>query len=174
MLRTYHLPHQSQPNRNMPSKFLNDAQLSEMIAEFEKRNSENTNPSLTEMASWAKTNFKLEKLPHISTISRILKKNGGLARNRGRQFKYPEMEKELVNWIQKMDAENTWVSNKMIRRKANLLLREKNTSNTESLSNQLRLSNGWLYKFKTRHKLKISSARPVKRSGQMKKETQIV
>ncbi len=70
----------------MTSKYFNNDQISKLYAEFLKREAKQENSSLRELAVWTKENFHLETIPHTSTISRILKKNG-TERNRGRQFK---------------------------------------------------------------------------------------
>ena len=58
----------------MPKKLFSEAEICEMIDEFNSRNSAEKLFSLQELAVWARTNFQLEKIPHTSTISRILKK----------------------------------------------------------------------------------------------------
>ncbi len=58
----------------MPKKLFSEAEICEIIDEFNSRNSAEKNLSLQELAVWAKTNFQLANIPHTSTISRILKK----------------------------------------------------------------------------------------------------
>ena len=53
-----------------------------------------------------------------------------------------------------MCSQNNFVSDEMMKTKAFLLLNEKHSENSTSISSQLKLSNGWLHRFKTHHNFK--------------------
>ncbi len=98
----------------MTSKVLNNSQVCELVAGFQKPANMGGNTSLKELASWAKANFQLRTIRHVSTISKILKQAGNINRNRGRPIKYPEIEKALVDWIWSMFTQSIFVSDEMI------------------------------------------------------------
>ncbi len=138
----------------MTSKVLNNSQVCELVAEFQKSDTVGGDTSLEELASWAKPNFQLGRTPHVSTISRILKQAGNIDSNRCRPIKHPEIEKALVDWIWSMFTQVSFVSDEMIKTKAFMLLNEANSLNSVVSKKQMQLSNGWLFKFKARNDFK--------------------
>ncbi|KAG0161824.1 hypothetical protein DFQ30_005377, partial [Apophysomyces sp. BC1015] len=85
----------------------------------------NANPKLTnrELAEWAKQEFKLPKLPNITTISKLLKRNREDSDNyafkwQKRQCKTPhsKMEEALALWIQTAEKNNIHTKWDMIKK----------------------------------------------------------
>ncbi|KAG2207836.1 hypothetical protein INT46_007002 [Mucor plumbeus] len=68
--------------------------------------------------------------------------------------KFPELEKELINYINNMESGNTAIGTCSITTKANILIRQ----NPDFLKGEEpTMSNGWIYNFLKRHELKHRS-----------------
>ncbi|KAG9411171.1 hypothetical protein AC1031_016817 [Aphanomyces cochlioides] len=117
------------------------------------------------LAQWAYETFNLPSAPAQSTVVNILKDNlpTELAPYRLSSHKsyYPDVEKKLMEWINKAEIyEVPVVTGEMIRFKANQIRNEQLEDSTLSASDITRLSNaqfskGWLYRFQRRHDLKM-------------------
>ena len=68
--------------------------------------------------------------------------------------KFPELEKELINYINDMESRNTAIGTCSITTKANILIRQ----NPDFLKGEEpTMSNGWIHNFLKRHELKHRS-----------------
>ena len=96
----------------------------------------------------------MEKIPHTSTSSRILKKSEAIKRKKGRLSICLEFENEMVSWIWYIFLKTIFVSDEMIRVKSQQYLSEINLKNSPENEILLKVTNCWLQKFMIRNKFK--------------------
>lgn len=111
--------------------------------------------SREKLCEWARCEFRLIKAPSRSTITRLMKNKAALLlcrdeklpkeRKRVGKIKIPELDKNLWEWVQDREANGICISGSLIQAKARCLLA------SIGRENDLRLSNGWLERFKHRH-----------------------
>ncbi|KAH9138250.1 hypothetical protein AeRB84_017402 [Aphanomyces euteiches] len=107
---------------------------------------------------WATREFKLDKPPSKSTITRILQAKSRLkdldtddvqaARKQIHPFTSSELETQLWSWFQDKENDCVALSGQLITMKAQSILE------TIGHGDQLKLSSGWLTGFKKRHNIR--------------------
>ncbi|CAG8690448.1 25980_t:CDS:1, partial [Gigaspora rosea] len=122
------------------------------IVTYKNKHSNITN---VELVDWVKKEFKLDV--HSSTIGRLIKNKDDIRNNptvkRQRTVQYPELENALLEWVLQ-NQERVILSDAILIEKAKTFAQMLEIPD-------LKFSQGWLYKFKKRHKL-----RRVKKHGE--------
>lgn len=116
-------------------------------------------PSLSQarLAQYAKTEFALDKELSQAAISKILKKRSEyekmseqeLQSKRPRTAAFPLLEEALVMWIVQCQFRRVAISCDIIKVKARKFAKDLGIDD-----DQIEFSNGWLFKFQQRHKLR--------------------
>lgn len=114
--------------------------------------------SRAKLCQWARQEFRLSKEPSRSTICRILKNESAIQaakfdklpahRKLVGKIKIPELDIKLWDWVQKRESNGICLSGPLLQAKARSLL------DSMGQEDELRVSNGWLYRFKQRHSIR--------------------
>ncbi|KAH9103564.1 hypothetical protein LEN26_015263, partial [Aphanomyces euteiches] len=118
----------------------------------------NQHLTMADVSRWAAEQFN--KVPDISNVRRILKDtrdyktiNIDTAKANSRFNMYPpkhiRLDKAMNEWVVNANDKNVAISGELIKHKAQQLAQQLN------LQNDMKFSNGWLYRLQQRHNLKM-------------------
>ena len=119
--------------------------------------------SLHTLSLWTKSIFKLDSVPHRSTLSKLIKhkeayesynKNASIWRKTLSSVRCFELETSLTERTLDMWDRKVFVSESLIKEKAKRLLSSANWNLSEEQRKSLSFSNGWLDRFKKRNRFK--------------------
>lgn len=136
----------------MAPRFTNEQRL--QICKYKEANA---SLSQAEVAAWIKGKFGLTSAPSQVTISKILKKKHDyelideheLHAKRLRTVNFPDLEEALSLWVLQCQHWNVFITYDLIKAQG-----QRFAEMLKILEGNIEFSNGWLYKFLSRNKLK--------------------